>query len=82
MQSDIDDEGFIFIVDRAKPRQHLSYGAGIHRCVGDRLADLQLQILWEELLKRDLRIEVLDEPTRLSSNFIRGIRKLPVRIAA
>ena len=71
-----------FIVDRAKPRQHLSYGAGIHRCVGDRLADLQLQILWEELLKRDLRIEVLDEPTRLSSNFIRGIRKLPVRIAA
>mgnify|MGYP005743221373 FL=1 len=71
-----------FIVDRAKPRQHLSYGAGIHRCVGDRLADLQLQILWEELLKRDLRIEVLDGPTRLSSNFIRGIRKLPVRIAA
>ena len=71
-----------FIVDRAKPRQHLSYGAGIHRCVGDRLADLQLQILWEELLKRDLRIEVLDAPTRLSSNFIRGIRKLPVRLAA
>jgi len=69
-----------FIVDRARPRQHLSYGAGIHRCVGDRLADLQLQILWEEILRRDLKIEVLDEPTRLNSNFIRGIRKLPVRI--
>jgi cytochrome P450 len=69
-----------FIVDRARPRQHLSYGAGIHRCVGDRLADLQLQILWEEILRRDLRIEVLGEPARLRSNFIRGIRKLPVRI--
>ena len=69
-----------FIVDRAKPRQHLSYGAGIHRCVGDRLADLQLQILWEEILRRDLKIEVLGEPVRLRNNFIRGIRKLPVRI--
>lgn len=69
-----------FIVDRRKARQHLSYGAGIHRCVGDRLADLQLQILWEEILNRDLKIEVLGEPTRMASNFIRGIRKLPVRI--
>jgi cytochrome P450 len=70
-----------FIVDRRRARQHLSYGAGIHRCVGDRLADLQLQILWEEILQRNLKIEVLAEPTRTASNFIRGIRKLPVRIA-
>ncbi len=70
-----------FIVDRAKPRQHLSYGAGIHRCVGDRLADMQLRILWEEILKRDLRIEVLGPPVRLYSNFIRGIRSMQVRIA-
>jgi cytochrome P450 len=72
----------VFDIDRAKPRQHLSYGAGIHRCVGDRLADLQLAILWEEILKRDLNIEVLGEPVRIKNNFIRGIRKLPVRIAA
>jgi cytochrome P450 len=71
-----------FLVDRRKHRQHLSYGAGIHRCVGDRLADLQLAILWEEILKRDLEIEVLGEPTRMVSNFIRGITKLPVRIKA
>ncbi len=71
-----------FIVDRKKPRQHLSYGAGIHRCVGDRLADLQLRILWEEILARDLEIEVVGPPKRLYSNFIRGIRELPVRIAA
>ncbi len=71
-----------FIIDRAKPRQHLSYGAGIHRCVGDRLADLQLRILWEEILRRDLDIEVMGPPRRLYSNFIRGIRALPVRINA
>ncbi len=69
-----------FLVDRRKHRQHLSYGAGIHRCIGDRLADLQLAILWEEILKRDLQIEVLGEPVRSVSNFIRGIKKLPIRI--
>ncbi len=71
-----------FVVDRAKPRQHLSYGAGIHRCVGDRLADLQLRILWDEILARDLEMEVMAPPRRLYSNFIRGIRELPVRITA
>jgi cytochrome P450 len=69
-----------FIVDRAKPRQHLAFGAGIHRCVGDRLAEQQLRILWEEILARDLRFEIMGPPKRLSSNFIRGIRALPVRI--
>lgn len=69
-----------FIVDRAKPRQHLAFGAGIHRCVGDRLAEQQIRILWEEILRRDLRFEITGPPDRISSNFIRGIRSLPVRI--
>ena len=69
-----------FIVDRTKPRQHLAFGAGIHRCVGDRLAEQQIRILWEEILQRDLRFEIMGPPQRLSSNFIRGIRTLPVRI--
>jgi cytochrome P450 len=69
-----------FIIDRVKPRQHLSFGAGIHRCVGDRLAEQQLRILWEEILQRDLRFEIMGPPQRLYSNFIRGIRALPVRI--
>jgi cytochrome P450 len=69
-----------FIIDRAKPRQHLSFGAGIHRCVGDRLAEQQLRILWEEILQRNLRFEIVGAPKRLDSNFIRGIRALPVRI--
>ena len=48
-----------FIIDRAKPRQHLAFGAGIHRCVGDRLAEQQIRILWEEILNRDLRFEII-----------------------
>ena len=69
-----------FIIDRARPRQHLSFGFGIHRCVGNRLAEMQLTILWEEILKRFPAIEVMDEPTRGYSNVIRGIRSMPVRI--
>jgi len=71
-----------FILDRPRARRHLSFGAGIHRCVGDRLAELQLEILWQEILRRDLKIQVMGPPVRLYSNFIRGIRSLPVRIAA
>jgi len=56
------------------------FGAGIHRCVGDRLAEQQIRILWEEILNRDLRFEMSGPPQRLYSNFIRGIRTLPVRI--
>jgi cytochrome P450 len=70
------------IIDRARPRQHLSFGFGIHRCVGNRLAELQLRILWEELLPRFPVIEVMGPPNRLYSNFIHGIRSLPVRIPA
>ena len=68
--------------ERANVAQHLSFGSGIHRCVGDRLAELQLHVLWEEILRRDLRIEVVGEPVRAYSNFLRGIKSLPVRIAA
>jgi cytochrome P450 len=71
-----------FIVDRQRPRQHLSFGFGIHRCVGNRLAELQLKILWEELLRRFEAIEVVGEPTRVRSSFVRGFSHLPVRIPA
>ena len=70
-----------FIIDRARPRQHLSFGFGIHRCVGNRLAEMQLGILWEEILKRGMVVEMMEEPKRVYANFIRGIASLPVRIA-
>jgi cytochrome P450 len=75
-----DPEGFV--IDRPRPRHHLSFGSGIHRCVGDRLAELQLHVLWEEILRRGLRIEVVGEPVRAYSNFLRGIKSLTVRIDA
>jgi hypothetical protein len=71
-----------FIIDRAQPRIHMSFGFGIHRCLGMRLADLQLKIIWEEILKRFDRIEVVGEPKRVYSSFIRGYEELSVRIAA
>jgi cytochrome P450 len=71
-----------FIIDRPQARQHLSFGFGIHRCVGNRLAEMQLRILWEEILARGLNIEVLGPPTRVRSTFVRGYSALPVRIAA
>jgi cytochrome P450 len=67
-----------FIVDRARPRQHLSFGFGIHRCVGNRLAEMQLKILWQEILPRFPVIEVVGPPRRTVSNFIRGFTELPV----
>jgi cytochrome P450 len=70
-----------FLVDRARARQHLSFGFGIHRCVGNRLAELQISILWEEISRRGIVVEMMDEPTRIYSNFIHGISALPVRIA-
>jgi cytochrome P450 len=69
-----------FIIDRPRPRQHLSFGFGIHRCVGNRLAELQLRILWEEIVKRYPVIEVVGEAKRTYSNFIHGFRSMPVRI--
>ncbi len=71
-----------FIIDRANPRQHLSFGYGIHRCVGNRLGEMQLNIIWEEILKRFDRIEVVGDPRYLRSSFIHGITDLPVRIPA
>jgi cytochrome P450 len=67
-----------FIIDRPNARRHLSFGFGIHRCLGNRLGEMQLRILWEEILKRFSHIELVGEPSYLRSSFIRGITDLPV----
>ena len=71
-----------YLVDRERPRQHLSFGFGIHRCVGNRVAELQLQIIWEEIMKRFPEIRVVREPTRTHSSFVKGYETLPVIIPA
>ena len=67
-----------FIIDRATPRHHLSFGFGIHRCMGNRLAEMQLRVLWEEILKRFEKVEVVGPEVRNLSNFVRGFSELPV----
>ena len=69
-----------FVIDRENPRRHLSFGFGVHHCVGYRLAELQLQIVWEEIMKRFAHIEIVAEPVRVCSNIIHGYRSLPVII--
>jgi cytochrome P450 len=71
-----------YIIDRANARHHLSFGFGIHRCVGNRLAELQLKIIWEEIMKRFSHIEVTGEPERVPSSFVKGYETLPVRLHA
>ena len=67
-----------FIIDRKQPRHHLAFGFGIHRCMGNRLAEMQLRIIWEEILARFSRVEVVAEPVRVASNFVKGYEELLV----
>ena len=78
---DVIEQADRFIIDRRNPHKHLSFGFGIHRCVGMRVAEMQLRIIWEEILKRFERIEVVGEPKRVYSSFVKGYEVLPVRIA-
>ena len=69
-----------FDIERARPRRHLSFGFGLHRCLGERLAELQLRVMWEEILARFGRIEVVEEPRRVYSSFVKGYERMLVRI--
>jgi cytochrome P450 len=71
-----------FIIDRERPRQHMSFGFGIHRCVGNRVAEMQLTIIWEEILKRFPVIKLVSEPVRTYSSFVHGFESMPVVIPA
>ena len=66
------------IIDRPNARSHVAFGFGVHRCMGNRLAEMQLRILWEEIVKRFDKVEVVGEVERLPNNFIRGIKDVPV----
>ena len=79
---DVIDRPNEFLIDRPKSRHHLSFGFGIHRCMGNRLAEMQLRIVWEEIMKRFRMVEVVGEPVRTYSTFVKGFTKLPVRIHA
>ena len=67
-------------IERANADRQLSFGYGIHYCMGSRVAELQLRVLWEELLERFERVEVQGEPERVFSSFVHGYAKLPVTV--
>ena len=69
-----------FIIDRHNARAHVAFGFGIHRCMGNRLAEMQLRVLWEEIMNRFHKVEIVDDVERLPNNFIRGIKSVPVRL--
>ncbi|WP_174284972.1 cytochrome P450 [Sphingomonas bacterium] len=75
------DDADAIRVDRPNARRHLAFGHGIHRCVGARLAELQIGILLEEMAKRRMRVNVVGEPTRVAACFVHGYRALPVEIS-
>ena len=69
-----------YIIDRKNPRQHLSFGFGIHRCLGNRVAELQLRLTWEEILKRFPEIKVVGNPVRALNSFAKGYESMTVVI--
>ena len=69
-----------FIIDRAKARHHVSFGFGIHRCMGNRMAEMQLRIVWEEIMKRFRKVEIVGDIQRTHSSFVKGYTRMPVRV--
>jgi len=69
-----------FLIDRKNSKQHLSFGLGVHFCMGSRLAEMQLRVLWEEMMKRYRQVEVVGDPVRVKSSFVKGFAELPVRL--
>ena len=71
-----------FNIERDNARHHLSFGFGVHRCMGNRLAEMQLRTVWEEIMNRFHTVEMVGEPVLVHSNFVKGIAELPVIVHA
>ena len=71
-----------FWIDRPNARHHLSFGFGVHRCMGNRLAEMQLRVLWEEIMQRFRQIEITGPVERVQSSFVKGYSHMPVRLHA
>ncbi len=69
-----------FIIDRKESKKHLSFGWGVHFCMGSRIAELQLRVIWEEIMKRFRFVEVVGEPVRTKSCFVKGYVEMPVKL--
>jgi cytochrome P450 len=77
---DVFEDPRVIKFDRPNGNNHLSFGFGIHRCMGLRVAELQLRILWQQILEKFENIELVDEPVRLKSNFVNGYTDMKVKV--
>jgi cytochrome P450 len=77
---DVIEDADRFWIDRPNARHHLSFGFGVHRCMGNRLAEMQLRVLWEEIMKRFRLIEITGPVVRVQSSFVKGYSSMPVRV--
>jgi len=77
---DVFEDPRVIKFDRPNGNNHLSFGFGIHRCMGLRVAELQLRILWQQILEKFEKIELVDEPVRLKSNFVNGYTDMKVKV--
>jgi cytochrome P450 len=68
-------------ITRENARRNLSFGYGIQRCVGARLAELHLRVLLEEMHKRRMRVHVAGDVERVRANFVHGFRKIEVEVS-
>ncbi|HSO95405.1 MAG TPA: cytochrome P450 [Acidimicrobiia bacterium] len=76
------DDPMRFDIERS-PNEHVAFGGGgPHFCLGANLARMEIRVLFEELLDRWTDLELTGEPTRLRSNFINGIKHIPLRFTA
>jgi len=80
--TDAIDQADRFLIDRKHARRHLAFGFGVHRCMGNRLAEMQLRVLWEEIMERYRFVEVVGPVERVQSSFVRGYSEMPVRLHA
>jgi cytochrome P450 len=71
-----------FDIERENARKHIAFGFGLHRCMGNRVAEMQLRIAWDEILKRFDKVEVMGDPVRVRSSFVKGYLELPVKLTA
>ena len=76
------DKPGAFDIERGNARSHVSFGFGIHRCMGNRVGEMQLRIVWEEFLKRFHNVEIVGDVERIYSDFVHGFKTLPVRLHA
>ena len=76
--TEVFDDPDTFRIDRENARKHIAFGFGLHRCMGNRVAEMQIRIAWEEILKRFSKLEVVGEPVRIRSAFVKGYAELPV----